>query len=1344
MLAGARMHAFGSVFKLVGHVGEQPFTALLDSGGSGPGFIGTAFAARCGLKLSPSENTIQLADGTVVPAAGQVSVSYTLAATTGAPLSFTSTFTATPLENYDIILGVGWLTEHDVLVGWRQRSLEVRTPGRASRHIRPVEVIAGPDAAQPGQLATITAKALRKDLRRGRLEEIYAVILGKPEQPASDPAGGDPDMLKLIEEFRDVFPEKLPAELPPQRGVEHGIELQPNARPPPVRPLRQQSAKDSAVINEFLQKGLASGQLRPSHSPYGSMLVIVKKKDGTPRVCVDYRALNDITIKNKYPLPLMDELFDRVQGSMFFSTLDLMDGFYQIRLAAVDCEKTAFRTAFGSYEYTVLPMGLCNAPSTFMELMNNTFFDMLNKSVLCFLDDILIFSKTREEHLAHIREVLERLRKHKLYAKLRKCEFVRKEVSFLGHRLGENGLRVSQDKIDAVRDWPTPRNPGDIRSFLGLAGFYRKFVKHFSRIALPLTELTHDKAPWAWGAPQKESFEKLKTALCTAPVLLLPDPKLPYTLNTDACKFAMGATLQQDQGKGLQPVAFRSKKFSPAERNYDVREREFFGLVDACSHWRHYLHSEQPFKLLTDHDSLKYFKSQPNLGGRLTRWIDKMAEFDYTIEHIAGTKNVVADALSRRWDLEPDDAPATQPAASLANLEVADPPGPALAERIVAAAAADSAYQQRVADAPAGLTVAGGLLYEGMRLVVPNDAALRTALLAECHDSITAGHAGRDKTLQMMQSRFSWPGMSTDVAQYVVSCDSCQRNKPSQQLTPGLLMPLPIPERPFQSWSQDMVSGIPRTLRGYDAIQVYVDRLTKLKHFAACRTTDGAVELADLFLQNVIRLHGVPESIVSDRDPRFTANFYEELSKLIGVKLSMSTAAHPQTDGQSENAIKDLITKLTHFCNENQDDWDQHLAMLELAANQNEHASTKLAPFEVVFGQPARLPLDVKLDEITPRVPAAVDRAARMKQALDFIRANLVVAQERQKRNADRHRRELKLDVGDKVLLSTEHLKLRGGTNKLCSRYVGPFTVKKVVNANAFELVLPPQLQALHPVFNISRLKPYVSNAAAFATRPQRFDRPPPEAEADSNGNAMWQVDRVLACKKVGRGKRYLVAWKGYPPEENTWEPHAAISHTSAFEDFQAAQLAADSEVPAELLHSAEVLTKASAGAMQSALQGRAQQDVQTATSAHHGSLSPASSCPRPTSLQQPPAHRGSPQSVTSADLAVSNRQSAEALDKSRFHILDRTTARGTEVGPDRVLEGGKLTPTSHDHNGPGPVEDVVEERMEDQLLKQNTPHKPHDTSQPRLFSTIIRSLWHAAYLLEQAQLNCDSLGRAW
>ena len=480
-----------------------------------------------------------------------------------------------------------------------------------------------------------------------------------------------------------------------------------------------------------------------------------------------------------------------------------------------------------------------------------------------------------------------------------------------------------------------------------------------------------------------------------------------------------------------------------------------------------------------------------------------------------------------------------------------------LTDEIVAAAAADAEYSALLASPPADLEVSNGMLWHGELLRVPNVAALRTRILAECHDSITGAHFGRDKTLASLKLRFEWTGMSTAVEEYVASCDSCQRNKRSNQLTAGALMPLPLPGLPCREWTQDMVTGLPKTKRGRDAIQVYVERLCKVKHFDAIRLTDGAVEMAASFARNVICLHGVPDSIVSDRDPRFTASFYAEWTKHLGTDLRMSTARHPQTDGQSEREIQTLIIALRAFCNDKKDDWDDYLDMYELGCNSTVQASTQQSPFEMLYGMKPRLPIDVAIDAIAPhRNPAALDRAKHMQDALTHGREHLLAAQQHQIRNASR-RDVLPLAVGDMVLLSTEGLTLRNFTGKLCARYIGPFPVTAIVNANAYTLALPPQLQELHATFNVDKLKLYRDGLAAFPTRPRAFARPPPEAEADSNGDAVYEVERITAQRKHGRALQYLVAWKGYPPEESTWcSPSELGSAPAALADWRALQLA--------------------------------------------------------------------------------------------------------------------------------------------------------------------------------------------
>jgi hypothetical protein len=475
------------------------------------------------------------------------------------------------------------------------------------------------------------------------------------------------------------------------------------------------------------------------------------------------------------------------------------------------------------------------------------------------------------------------------------------------------------------------------------------------------------------------------------------------------------------------------------------------------------------------------------------------------------------------------------------------------------AAEKDAQYQAWLQTPPPGehAEAKHGALFDSEgRMRVPNDAALRTRILAELHDSPTGAHCGRDRLLAELQKRFFWDGMATQAEQYVLTCDACQRNKHSKQLTPGLLMPLPLPEEPCLHWTTDAVTGLPKTKAGYDAIQVYVDRATKLKRFAVARTSHGSVQLADTTLRTIIGPHGVPKSMVSDRDPRITAKFWRELSRLLGSYVDLSTARHAQSDGQSEREIDTLITALRSYANAQGDDWDTYLPALELAFNSKVQASTGAAPFTLVYGTQARLPIDCALDDARPpTLPAVEERGKRMRQALDHARSKAEIAQAKQKRLADRQRRLLLLQPGDKVLLATEGLQLRSGAHKLTGRYIGPFAVIGSVNDNAVTLDLPPLLGALHPTFNISRLKLHRDGSERFPTRPQPLYQPP-AVSTDTNGAASYEVDSVLA-QRGGRGrKELLVRWKGYGAEHDQWQARAELmrSASKAVAEFDARQ----------------------------------------------------------------------------------------------------------------------------------------------------------------------------------------------
>lgn len=1181
---------------------------------------------------------------------------------------------------------------------------------------------------------------------------------------------------RVLADFADVLPAELPGGLPPSRGVEHTIELTPGATAP-SKPTYRQSAKELSELKAQLEEMVEKGFIRPSKSPYGAPVLFVKKKDGGLRLCVDYRALNNVTVKNKYPLPRMDELFDRVQGAKYFSRIDLISGFYQIRVAEHDIEKTAFRTRYGHYEYLVLPMGLTNAPATFMHLMNETFRDYLDDFVLAFLDDVLIYSNSLEEHERHVRLVLERLRQAKLYAKPSKCEFFKREVDFLGHRIGADGLKVMEDKVTAICQWPTPKKVSDVRSFLGLAGFYRKFIKDFSRVAAPLTALTKDDAAWEWKSEQQDAFEQLKSAAKSAPVLLIADPNLPYVVHTDASGFAVGAVLQQDQGSGLQPVAYLSKKMLPAETRYPVHEQELLAIVVACAAWRHYLHGAQ-FKVMTDHHSLRYFQTQPMLSGRQARWKDKLAEFDFTIEYIEGKTNVVADGLSRRPDHQIAELSSVQELLSsrifvssarqdevavrqqrIRNVAAAEECRPPAADRpapnakgaivmatqrctattsggghcraktakgqycwqhlkreeglriksstipnaefglfaakdfdvgdkvakytgdriardnnatgqyflhitageavdaartncaagrwvndplgsssdanakfcinarnrtgciraikpifkgeeifvpygadywrffgkpsnlarqsskralkrgapsarsaqqpesaaltrgdamsassaslladIRVAAIRDPAYVQEVQRARSptdDIQVRDELLYKGSRLVLPDDLELRTRIIRECHDSATAGHRGKDKTIELVKRRFYWRAMDAQIEKYVVTCDACQRNKPSQQAPMGLLMPLPLPQSVGTDWSMDFITQLPRSSSGHDAIVTFVDRGSKLVHLAPTTSNVTALMAADITLREIVRLHGVPRSIVSDRGSQFTSTFWKALWSRLGTTLLLSSSYHAQTDGQSENTNKAVEIALRAVVNFEQSDWDQHLPLVELALNNAQQSSSHHSPFQLTFGRHADTPIDLALRPIldVSENPTAEHRLQRMQEYWESARQHLQLAQDRQKKYADQHRRDVVLKVGDRVLLSTKQLKFHNPstrTPKLSSPFIGPFAIKRKINDNAYELELPPQLH-VHPVINITRMKLYRDGESDFPHRPRSFTRPPPEALAEENGIPSYEVDRVLAKRGTGVRTRYLISWVGYPLWESTWELRSAL-----------------------------------------------------------------------------------------------------------------------------------------------------------------------------------------------------------
>ncbi len=839
--------------------------------------------------------------------------------------------------------------------------------------------------------------------------------------------GLSPKAKSIVTEYQDVFPEELPLELPPKRDADLKINLIPGSIPPTRAPYRM-STVELEELKTQLDKLLENGFVKPSLSPYGAPVLFVRKKTGELRMCIDYRALNKVTIKNSYGLPRVQELLDQIRGAKYFSTLDLNSGYHQLRVHEADTHKTAFRTRYGLYEFTVVPFGLTGAPAAFMKFVQLLFHHLLDRSVVVFVDDILIYSKTEKDHQSHVKEALDILRQNHLYAKLSKCQLFQSKVTFLGHVLSENGLSVEADKVKAMIEWPRPQNRKHILSFLGLCGYYRTFIENFSQIALPMTELLKESKEWNWNEHVEKSFRQLQQAMLKAPVLASPDPTRKFIVTTDASDFAIGAALSQQFDSGERPIAFYSKKLSSAEVNYAVHEKELLAVIQALKEWRCFLDG-QHFTVLTDHKSLIYLQSQPHLSNRQVRWLEFLSLFNFTIQYKPGKSNPVADALSRRHDHELMNSEVN----SVSELGTSE-----LFKRIVRAQLDDETCQQAInsqfySENESDLTSREGVVYKNNRIFVPPVSQIKVQILKVYHDSPIAGHAGTEKTTELIKRDFYWHGMDREIKDYVTSCNLCQRNKSSQQLPVGLLKPLEIPRQLWETITLDFITQLPRTKSGYDSIAVVVDKLSKMTHLIPTTTNVTAYQFAAQFMKEIVRLHGVPKHIVSDRDSKFTSHFWRQLMKCLGVEHRLSTSFHPQTDGQTERSNRTLETILRNFVNQRNNNWDEFLATTEIAINNSKQASTKFSPFYLNHGYHMKLPFLNHTQSgaiASSSVPAADVMFKSISQAIEQATENLKKAQETQSFHANKKRRDEQFTVGEKVYLSTKNLPIVSGVSK--------------------------------------------------------------------------------------------------------------------------------------------------------------------------------------------------------------------------------------------------------------------------------------------------------------------------
>lgn len=559
-----------------------------------------------------------------------------------------------------------------------------------------------------------------------------------------------PGLDSVLEEFAGVFEE--PKVLPPQRELDHKIILKEGSEAVNVRPYKY-AAQRKDVIEKMIEEMLQSGVIRHSESSFASPIVLVKKKDSSWRMCVDYRALNAITVKDKYPIPVIEELLDELGTAAWFSKIDLRSGYWQVRMRPEDVHKTAFRSHSGHYEFLVMPFGLTNAPATFQNLMNTVFREYLRKFILVFFDDILIYSRTMEEHEQHLRVVMELMRKHCLLAKKSKCSFGCRKVEYLGHIISDQGVATDESKILAVKNWPQPKNIKHVRSFLGLTGYYRRFVHNYGAMARPLIEVIKGTT-FKWTIEAQGAFEKLKSAMITAPVLALPDFSKEFIIETDASGVGIGAVLMQEK----HPIAFISKALSPRYQSLSVYEKELLAVLMAVKKWYHYLHCRK-FIILTDHQSLKYLIDQ-KLTTPTQQTMSKLMHFDYEIRYKKGIENSVADALSRVPEVLTFALTSfVIPLELIAKIKESWKSDPQV-QVILSEKQQDGSSHQ-------SFTWSKGELRRKGRLVVGNDLQLKAQILSIFHESALAGHSGALATYKRISALLYWPKLRKDVREFV-------------------------------------------------------------------------------------------------------------------------------------------------------------------------------------------------------------------------------------------------------------------------------------------------------------------------------------------------------------------------------------------------------------------------------------------------------------------------------------------------------------------------------------------------------------------------------------------------
>ena len=836
----------------------------------------------------------------------------------------------------------------------------------------------------------------------------------------------------------------------------------------PVKPVRQlpysNAWKQREIIQKEVSEMLEDGVISPSISPWASPVVLVIKPDKTWRFCVDYRRLNALTQVPVYPLPRIEDSLSRLEGSCIFSNLDLQCGFWQIPLNPNDIKKTAFVTADGHYEFNFMPYGLAGAPASFQAMMDVLLAGLKWNTCLIYLDDVVLFSSTIDQHLMRLEAVLIRIMEANLRIKLKKCHFFESILKILGFVVDKNGILPDPAKLRAVRDYPQPKSIKETQSFIGLCSFYRKFLKGFSIIARPLTQLTRKNHPFVWDIDQQVSFQALKDQLTSPPLLCHPDYNLPFEIHPDGSGFGIGAVILQWRDGNCRIIAYASRLLNKHERNYSVTEIECLALIWAVKKFRLYIWG-QKVKIVTDHHALCYLMTKRDLSGRLARWSLTLQEFDIQIVHRSGRLHTDADALSRfpvdGPESEEDDLP-------MYNLNLEDEPPDVKdkqrkCDRLNKIIIGLQNEDQKVRERFRKFVLVDHLLYrrsikhgqERLRLCVP--PSLCDRVMKSCHDQPSSGRLGFHRTIVKIRNRHDWPGMDGSLRDYIRTCIKCQTRKEPRYKPAGYLQSI-ITEKPFQNIGIDVLGPFPISRRKNRFIIVVVDYLTKWAITIALPDSKTQ-QIVDFIVENIVLQHGAPTTLISDGGKNLTSRMMEEVLSALKIDHRVATGYHPQSLGQVERLNHTLAVLLSMYVNEQHDNWDEMLSAITFAYNTSRQETTGYTPFFLLFGREPRLPIDVVFgsspvgDVIISSSDYANDLISRLSNARSLLKVRMGIMQSKQAHYYNNRRRESEFKEGDIVLVYKPIRKV-GRADKLIHHFVGPYKVIRKITPLNYEIQL--------------------------------------------------------------------------------------------------------------------------------------------------------------------------------------------------------------------------------------------------------------------------------------------------